>query len=88
MLLSYVLAHFTDSPMPTLEAVGTALSIVATWMLAKKLLEHWLVWIVADLFMAVVFFAAARYPSMLLGLFYVVAAVYGYFVWRKGIKAN
>jgi nicotinamide mononucleotide transporter len=84
--LSYVLSTFTDSPRPTLEAVGTALSIVATWMLARKLLEHWLIWIVADTMMAVVFFSAERYPSMLLGLFYAAAAVYGYFAWRRNLE--
>ncbi|MDR3296703.1 MAG: nicotinamide riboside transporter PnuC [Prevotellaceae bacterium] len=88
--LGYVLSIFTKLPipisMPMLEAVGTALSIVATWMLARKLLEHWLVWIVADSLMAVAFFNTERYPSMLLGLFYAAAAVYGYFAWRRDLR--
>ena len=83
VVLTYVLKNYTDAPMPTAEAIGTALSIVATWMLARKILEHWLVWIVADSIMAVLFFVQGRLPSAGLGAFYTVAAIYGYFKWRR-----
>ncbi|GHT67264.1 membrane protein [Bacteroidia bacterium] len=85
--LYYVLGKYADAPMPAVEAAGTALSIVATWMLTKKLLEHWLVWIVADSISAALFFCADRYPSTALSIFYAAIAVYGYFKWRGSIAS-
>ncbi len=48
MGIVYILKTFTDSDVPWGDGFTTAGSIVATWMLARKLLEHWLVWIVID----------------------------------------
>lgn len=44
----WVLSSFTDSTVPVLDSLTTALSIVATWMLAQKYVEQWLVWLVVD----------------------------------------
>lgn len=88
VVLYFVLTKYADAPLPKTEAIGTALSIIAVWMLAKKYLEHWLVWIVADTIMAALFFAQHRYPSAGLGAFYTAAAVYGYFKWKKSLTKN
>ena len=48
LLIFFILKDYTDSPVPHGDAVTTALSIVATWMLARKILEHWLIWIFVD----------------------------------------
>ena len=36
-----VLTRLTDSPVPVRDSFITSLSIIATWMLAKKIYEHW-----------------------------------------------
>jgi nicotinamide mononucleotide transporter len=46
--ISYVLVRYTDSTVPYWDAITTAMSIVATWMLARKKIEHWLVWVLVD----------------------------------------
>ena len=43
-LLYYVLHYFTDSPIPAGDAFTTAVGIVATWMLARRIVEHWIFW--------------------------------------------
>ncbi|MEI7505170.1 MAG: nicotinamide riboside transporter PnuC, partial [Paludibacter sp.] len=43
-----VLSRFTDSTIPKADSLVGALSVVGTWMLARKLIENWLVWIFAD----------------------------------------
>ena len=45
----YNLLHrFTDSPIPVGDAFTTAVGIVATWMLARRFIEHWMFWIVVN----------------------------------------
>ena len=47
--LYLLLTRFTDSTVPFWDAGTTALSVVAMWMLSRKLVEQWLVWLVVDL---------------------------------------
>jgi nicotinamide mononucleotide transporter len=83
-----ILKYFTDSDVPWGDGFTTAGSIVATWMLARKILEHWLVWIVIDLVAAALYFYKGLYPSTVLYIIYSVIAVLGYFQWKKGLRKN
>lgn len=79
----FILKNYTDSPVPVGDSFTTALSIVATWMLARKIIEHWLVWIVVDLISLGLYIYKGLYPTTILFLVYTVAAVWGYLEWKK-----
>jgi nicotinamide mononucleotide transporter len=70
------------------DALLTAASIVATWMLTQKLIEQWLFWILIDLASSVEMFYKGLYPSALLFLAYTILALKGYLEWKKELKAN
>jgi nicotinamide mononucleotide transporter len=57
-------------------------------MLARKILEHWLVWIVVDTVAAALYFYKGLYPSCLLYVIYALIAVTGYFQWKKDLTGN
>lgn len=78
-----VLVNYTDSPVPLGDAFTTALSIVATWMLARKIIEHWILWIIADIVSMGLYIYKGLYPTVLLFAVYTVMAVIGYREWRK-----
>jgi nicotinamide mononucleotide transporter len=63
-------------------------SVVATWMVARKILENWLYWIVFDLVAAVLYLAQGFQATAGLFLLYVVLAARGYFEWRTGAAAT
>lgn len=84
--IAFILDHYTDSPVAAWDALVTALSIVATWMLANKKLEHWLLWILVDAISIGLFLSRELYPTSLLFFVYTVLAVYGYSEWRKGLN--
>jgi nicotinamide mononucleotide transporter len=79
----WVLIRFTDAQVPLGDTFITALSIVGTWMLAKKLLENWLVWILANGLSIGLFLYKGLYPTVLLSVVYTVMSVIGYWEWRK-----
>ena len=79
----WVLIRFTDSQVPIGDSFITALSIVGTWMLAKKLLENWLVWILANGLSIALFLYKGLYPTVMLSVVYTVMSVIGYWEWRK-----
>ncbi len=83
LLIAYVLVNFTDDPLPYWDAFTTALGIVATWMLAQKILEQWLVWVVADAVSLCLYVYKELYPTVLLFTVYTVLAVVGFYQWRR-----
>lgn len=68
------------------DAFTTSASIVATWMLARKLLEQWWVWVVVDATSMGMYIYKGLYPTAFLFMVYTGLAVVGYFSWRKDMK--
>ena len=48
-VLVFVLVRFTDSDVPYVDAFTTSLFVVGMYFMAKKIMEHWWLWIVGDL---------------------------------------
>ncbi len=82
----FILLNFTDSTVPFMDTLTTALSIVATWMLAKKYIEHWLIWIFVDLVSTGLYVYKNLWPTVILFLVYTLMALVGYREWRKDLK--
>lgn len=85
-LYYYILKNHTDSPLPFADSFTTALSITATWMLAKKMIEHWILWIIVDSVSAGLYFYKELYPTTILFVIYTIMAVIGWIQWRKDLK--
>ena len=83
----YVLSQFTDSPLPRADSFTTALSIVATWMLARKKLEHWLLWIIVDSVSVSLYVYKELYITAVLFGIYTIMAMVGYYQWWRSLKA-
>jgi len=79
----YILRFYTDTDVPILDSFTTALSIIATYMLARKHLEHWILWIVVDAISLCLYGYKERYQLFFLFMVYTISAFYGYFSWRK-----
>ncbi len=89
VLIAFILIRYTDSDIPLWDAFTTALSITATWMLARKILEHWILWIVVDSVSAGLYVYKELYPTLILFLVYTTLAVVGFYQWKKEwIKMN
>ena len=83
LLMWFVLRNYTDSPVPFGDSLATSLSIVATWMLARKILEHWLIWIFVDAFSCGLFWYKGLHPTVILFVVYSGMAVVGFIEWKK-----
>lgn len=83
IVTSTLLINFTDSDVPWLNGLTTALSIVGMWMLARKYIEQWIVWLAVDILSAGLYIYKGLYPTAALYLLYTVIAVFGYMKWKK-----
>ena len=78
-----ILTRFTDSTIPKADSLVGALSIIGTWLLARKLIENWLVWIVADGLCVGLYIYKDLYPTAVLFIIYTIMSIDGYWQWRK-----
>lgn len=86
-LLGAFFDRFTDTDVPYYDAFPTALSLVGQWLLAKKVLENWLFWIVADVVYIALYASKALYLTSLLYAIFLVLCVLGLREWRKNLSA-
>jgi len=82
------LTRLTDSPVPVRDSFITSLSIIATWMLARKIYEHWYLWIVVNFVSAVLFMTRGLYPTVILYVVYGLMSFVGLAAWGKTIKMD
>lgn len=77
------LIFLTDSNVPWLDGFTTAMSIIGTWMLARKYIEQWMAWILVDTVCVGLYIYKGIYFYSALYAAYTVVAFFGYFKWRR-----
>ena len=87
-LLGYYLTIHTSAASPLIDSFTTIFSIIGTFMVAKKILENWIYWIIIDIVSIQLYIGRELYLTGLLFLIYSVIAIYGYFTWAKKFSYN
>ena len=87
-LLGYYLTIHTSAASPIIDSFTTIFSIMSTFMVAKKILENWIYWIIIDIVSIQLYASRELYLTALLFLIYSIIAIYGYFTWLKKINSN
>jgi nicotinamide mononucleotide transporter len=81
--MAYSFAKFSDNAMPLADSAATVLSLIAQWMLAKKYLENWLVWILVNVITIAIGVSQKLYLTAGLYAVFFVLAIIGFLEWRK-----
>ncbi len=84
----FLLKSFTDAALPFFDALVTCGAVVATYMVAKKLLENWIYWLVIDLISILLFISRGLLPTAFLFGIYIVIIFFGYKSWNKILKES
>ena len=82
----FFLVRFTDSTVPFLDSMTTALSVVAMWMLSRKYMEQWLVWCVVDAITVGLYLYKGIPLTAGLYTLYTALAIAGFLRWRAEIN--
>ncbi|WP_299011443.1 nicotinamide riboside transporter PnuC [uncultured Shewanella sp.] len=83
IVVGYCMAHYTHAAFPYLDAATTCFAVVTTYLVAKKVLENWLYWVVIDLVSIYLYFSKGLMLTSLLFVFYVILAIAGFIAWTK-----
>ena len=83
LLLGWLMAHYTHADYPYLDAATSCFAVITTWLVARKVLENWIYWLVID--SVSIYLYLAKGLELTAGLFvlYLVMVVIGYWRWRQ-----
>lgn len=80
-----LLSSQTDAALPYLDATTTSTSLLAQWMMTRKLLENWIVWVAVDVVYIGMFIYKSLYVTSALYLVFLVLSVMGYREWKRSL---
>jgi nicotinamide mononucleotide transporter len=85
-IIGFLLKKGTDAAFPFIDSFCTACSLIAQILLARKVLENWLIWVFVDVIYVVVYTAKnLNLTAGMYALYFVIAAL-GYWDWRKDYR--
>lgn len=85
------LARYTSTlpgvSLPWLDSGLTALSLLAQWMMTRKILENWVLWILVDIVYVPMYVSKALYVTAGLYSVFLVLAVMGLVQWWRSYRS-
>jgi nicotinamide mononucleotide transporter len=87
-LLGFYLSAYTAAQLPIVDSFTTVFSIIATYMVVKKILSNWLYFIIIDTVSIYLYFSRDLHLTALLFSLYTIIAVIGYWKLSQMITDN
>ncbi len=81
----WFLQSFTNAALPWMDACLTAISLAAQWMVAKKKIENWILWILADFFYIPLYLIKELPLTAFLYLLFLILAFKGWREWKNDL---
>jgi len=85
-LLGTITSRLPGTALPYVDAATTTVSLIAQWMMTRKLLENWLIWIAVDVIYVGMFIFKGLYLTAFNYGIYLVLAVLGYLTWKRSLE--
>lgn len=82
------LARYTDAASPFLDATVSVLSLAANWLLARRVLDNWALWVVADVLYVGLFLSKGLTTSAALYVVFLVLALAGWRAWHRALRSE
>lgn len=86
VFVALILDNFTNSNVPYIDSFVAVLSLYANWLLARRRIDNWVLWIIADLVYVGLFYYKGLYMSMGLYFIFLFMAGSGLINWIKTYK--
>lgn len=86
--LGYLVDNLTPAHFPYFDTFTSVYAVFATYLVAQKVLENWLYWIVIDLASIYLYIEKGLIPTTVLFIVFIIVAGYGYKKWLKVYKES
>lgn len=81
--MAFLLKKYSNTDVPFIDSFLTTLSFVATYLLARKKIENWLIWIFVDFSSIALYYYKQLYATIILFVLLTILAIMGYKEWKK-----
>ena len=85
-IMGTILQRQTDAALPYVDSLTTSTSLAAQWMMTRKILENWLVWVAVDVVYIAMFINRSLYVTAFLYAVFLVLSASGYFKWKQSLQ--
>ena len=85
-LLAWFLGRFTNTDVPWSDGFVTAASVVGQFLLARKFIENWGVWLVVNIVSVGLFVHKGLWLTVGLYVVFALLSVAGYLAWRARLR--
>lgn len=86
VIFGYLLDNFTDSDVPYIDGFCTAASFIAQFLMTRKKLDNWLIWIFVDAVYIPLYIHKDLMATALLYFIFLFIALKGYLAWKRNFK--
>ncbi len=88
VIIAALLRTFTDTDVAHVDAFLTAGSLVAQYLLTRKTIENWHLWIIIDLLYIGLYLHKDLYLTAVLYGLFAILAFFGLLAWKKSVAAK
>lgn len=85
-LLGTITSRLPGTALPYVDAATTTVSLIAQWMMTRKLIENWLIWIAVDVVYVGMFIFKGLYLTAFNYGIYLALAALGYIAWKRSLE--
>ena len=85
-ILAFLVHKYTNNPQPQLDILTTLLALLANWYLAKKYVNGYIIWILADFLFIAMFINQHMYWSAGLYIILIGFSINGIIIWIRNTK--
>ncbi|HCN82484.1 MAG TPA: nicotinamide riboside transporter PnuC [Sphingobacteriaceae bacterium] len=86
IVMGLFLDHYTDTNVPYADGFCTSMSLVAQFLMTRKILQNWILWIIVDVCYVPLYLYKNLYLTSVLYALFLVLAIMGYISWKKTAK--
>ncbi len=83
LAFGYIMANYTSADFAYVDSFTTVFAVFATYMLAKKVIENWIYWIVIDVISIYIYIQKGLNLTAVLFMIYTILAIVAYLDWKK-----
>ena len=82
----YNISNWQESYVSSIDTLTTAIFCSAMWFMARRKIEHWILWIIGDIVSVPLYIYKSLYFTSIQYLIFTIIALLGFFTWLKEIN--
>ncbi|MGL4561465.1 MAG: nicotinamide riboside transporter PnuC [Brevinema sp.] len=85
-IIGYRIGKYTSMLQACADSITTALSILGWWLISRKYIAAWYLWIIVNMISVPLYISVGSYTLAMMFISYIIISFYGWKCWQHSIK--